>query len=99
MGAGIFRQGFVGLEVAVGAVAASVGNTPGNPLAVKMEDLLVEMKILNQGRSALADLERILVVRHKPALRNRQYLRAALCNLRRYQLSDQAAAVGKPVPA
>ena len=63
------------------AVAARMHHALGNPLVVEMENLLAEMKILDQGRPTRTDLERVLVVGHRTALRGGQDRRIALCGL------------------
>ena len=68
VGTGIFREGFVGLEVAMRAIAARMNHALRNALMVEMEDLLAEMKVLDQGRTARADLQRVLIVRDRAAL-------------------------------
>ena len=50
------------------AIAAGMHDPLGNALMVEVEDLLAEMEIFEQRRAARADLERILIVRHRPAL-------------------------------
>ena len=50
------------------AVAAGMHDPLGNALVVEVEDLLAEMKVLDQRRSALADLQGVLVVGDRPAL-------------------------------
>ena len=89
VGAGVFRQRLVVLEEAMRAVAARMHHALGNPLVVEMKDLLAEMKILDQGRPARTDLERVLVVRHRAALRGGQDRRIALRDL--MQLAALAA--------
>ena len=54
------------------AVAAGVHHALGNALVVEVEDLLAEMKVLEGRRSTRADLQRILIVRDRPALRRRE---------------------------
>ena len=78
VGAGVFRQRLVVLEEAMRAVASRMHDALGNPLVVEMEDLLAEMKILDQGRAARTDLERVLVVGDRAALRGGQDRRIAL---------------------
>ncbi len=73
IGAGVFRQRFVVFEEAMRAVAAGMDDALGNALMVEMEDLLAEMKILDQGRPARTDLERILVIRDRTALGGGQH--------------------------
>ena len=84
IGAGVFRQRLVVLEEAMRAVAARMHDALGNPLMVEMEDLLAEMEILDQRRTARTDLERILVVRYRTALRGGQDRRIALCGLMQF---------------
>ena len=74
-------QRLVGLEKAVRAIAAGMHDALGNALVVEVEDLLAEVEILDQRRPALADLQRVLVVRDRAALRGRQDLGVALGDL------------------
>jgi hypothetical protein len=73
----------------------------GDALMVEMEYLLAKMKVIDERGSALADLQRILVVSNRAPLRGRQYRRIPLCNL--VKLSAAAANqllvvdCGKPV--
>jgi hypothetical protein len=46
-----------------------------------MENLLAEMEVLKNSRSARSDLQRVLVVGYRTALRGGQYRRIALCDL------------------
>ena len=77
IGAGVFRQRLVVLEEAMRAVAARMHDPLGNALVVEMENLLAEMEVLDQRRPARADLERVLVVRDRAALRRGQDRRIA----------------------
>ncbi len=54
------------------AVAARMHDALGNALVVEVEDLLAEMKVLDQRRTARADLQRVLIVRDRSALCGRQ---------------------------
>jgi hypothetical protein len=63
------------------AVAAGVDDALRDPLMVEMENLLPEMKILDQGRTARTDLERILVIRDRTALGGGQHRDIATCGL------------------
>ena len=58
----------VGLEVAVCAVAAGVDDTLGDALVVEVEDLLPEVEVLEQRRTALAGSQRVLVIGDRHAL-------------------------------
>ena len=51
------------------AIAAGMHHALGNALVVEVEDLLAEMEILKCRRATRADLQRILIVRNRPALR------------------------------
>ena len=51
------------------AVAAGVNDALRDALMVEMKDLLAEMKIFDQGRPARPDLDGVLVVRNRAALR------------------------------
>ncbi len=62
VGAGHVREGFIGLEEAVGAEPARVHHALGNPLVVEVKDLFAEMLVLEQRRSAGTLAQRILVV-------------------------------------
>jgi hypothetical protein len=44
----------------------------GDPLVIEMEDLLAEVKVLQERRTAVTDLERVLVVGDWDALLRRQ---------------------------
>ena len=66
---GIFGKRFVILEEPVRTVAAGVNDAFGDALMVEMKDLLAEMKIFDQGRPARPDLDGVLVVRNRAALR------------------------------
>ena len=68
VGPGEVGQRLVGLEVAVGAVAAGVHDALGDALVVEVEDLLAEVEVLEQRRAALADPQRVLVVGDRNAL-------------------------------
>ena len=84
VGAGIFRQRLVVLEEAVRAVAAGMHHPLGNALVVEMEDLLAEMEVLEQRRPARPDLERVLIVRNRSALRGGQDRHVACCDLMQF---------------
>ena len=68
-----FGERLVVLEEAVRAVAAGMNDALGDSLVVEMEDLLAEMEVFEQRRPARPDLERILVVGDRPALRGGQH--------------------------
>ena len=70
--AGITREGLVGLEIAVRAIAAGMDHALGDALVVEVEDLFAEMEVLEQGRAAPPGLQGILVVGHRAALRRGQ---------------------------
>jgi hypothetical protein len=53
----------------------------GDALMVEVEDLLTEVEVFENGRSPRADLQGILVVRHRSALRGGQHRDVALGNL------------------
>ena len=63
------------------AVAAGVNHPLRNALVVEVKHLLAEMKILKQRGTARPDLERILIVRHGPALGGGQHGHIARRNL------------------
>ena len=63
------------------AVAAGMDDALGNALVVEVEDLLAEMEVLDQRRAARADLQRVLVVGDRAALRRGQDRRVALGDL------------------
>jgi hypothetical protein len=44
-----------------------------NSLVIEMKDFLAKVKILQQGRPARTDLERVLVVRNRSPLRRGQH--------------------------
>jgi len=52
--------------------AARVHDALRYPLVVEMEDLLAEVKVLEQARPALAGRERVLIVAHRHALLRRE---------------------------
>jgi len=51
---GVARHALVNLKEAVGAGAAGVNDAFGNALVIEVGDLLAEMKIFEEGRSAFA---------------------------------------------
>ena len=55
------------------AVAARMHHALGDALMVEMEDLFAEMEILEHGRATRADLQRILIIGDRPALRGGQH--------------------------
>ena len=66
------RRGAVGLEDAVGGRAAGMHDPLRDALVVEVGDLLPEVEVLQQRRSAVAGLERVVGVRQPQALRGRQ---------------------------
>ena len=62
VGPGDVGQRLVVLEVAVRAVTAGVDHPLGDPLVVEVEDLLPEVRVLQQRRAPLARPQRVLVV-------------------------------------
>ena len=72
VGAGICGKRFIGLEIAVRAIAARMNDALRNALMVEMKNLLAEVEILDQRGTALADLQGVLVVGNRPALRRGQ---------------------------
>jgi hypothetical protein len=58
--------------------SARVNDSFRNTLVVEVKNLLAKMEIFQQGRSARPDLERVLVVRHRTALRRRHH-RSTAC--------------------
>jgi hypothetical protein len=71
------------------AVAAGVDDALRDPLMVEMENLLPEMKILDQGRTARTDLERILVIRDRTALGGGQHRDIATGGLMKFAPSPR----------
>ncbi len=65
----------------MGAVAAGVHHPLGDALVVEMEDLLAEMEVLEQRRTAFADPQGVLVVGDGHALLGRQHLVVAARDL------------------
>jgi hypothetical protein len=57
VGPGVLRQWLVVFEEAVRRIATGVHHPLGNPLVVEVEDLLPEMKILNQRRPTRTDFQ------------------------------------------
>ena len=51
----VFGERVVGLEIAMRAIAPRMNNALGNALVIEVEDLLAEMKVLDQAWPALAD--------------------------------------------
>ena len=72
VGARIGGKRLVGLEKAVRAVAARVHDALRNALMVEVENLLAKVKVLDQRWTALADLQRVLIVGNRAALGRRQ---------------------------
>ncbi len=72
VGAGDVGQRVRQLEKAVSAVAARVDDAFGNALVVEVENLLAEMKILKQRRSARTLAQSILIVGDRNALLRRK---------------------------
>jgi hypothetical protein len=89
IGAGVFRLRLVVFEEAMCAVAAGVDDALRDPLMVEMENLLPEMKILDQGRTARTDLERILVIRDRTALGGGQHRDIATGGLMKFAPSPR----------
>src|SRR3546814_12718608 len=52
-----------------------------NALMVEVEDLLAKVEVLQRGRPAMADLQRVLVVGDRPALLRRQHRHVAAGDL------------------
>jgi hypothetical protein len=65
---GLLAHAAVGLEVAVGPGAASMHDTLGDPLTVKVADLLEEVVVLEDRRSAIAHRAVVLVVQDRVPL-------------------------------
>ena len=70
------EDGVETLEARVGAVAARVHDPLRDPLVVEVEDLVAQREVLEQGRPAVADLERVLSVSERSAGRGRHALAA-----------------------
>ena len=69
------------LEEAVRAIAAGVHDALGNALVIEVEDLLAEVEIFEQRRTARALAQGVLVVGDGNALLRRQGLYIVLCDL------------------
>ena len=72
VGPGQLGERPVVLEVAVEAVAAGVDDALGDALVVEVEELLAEVEVLQEGRAAGPDPERVLVVGDGDPLLRRQ---------------------------
>ena len=81
IGTGVFREWLVVLEETMRAVAARVNHPLRNPFVVEMENLLAEMEVFKNSRPARSDLQRVLVVGYRSALRGGQHQGIALCDL------------------
>ncbi len=66
VGPRIFLKRLRRLEIAMRAIASGMDNAFRNTLVVEVKDLFPKMKILNQRRTSIADLERIEVIRYWP---------------------------------
>ena len=64
----------VGLEHAVSSGSPSMYDALGDPLVVEVSDLLAQVEVLEQARTSIADLERVVGRRHPQALSRRQQL-------------------------
>ena len=62
----------VRLEVAMDPEPTGVHHPLGNAFMVEVEDLLAEMEVLEQRRTAVADLQRVLIVGDGDPLLRRQ---------------------------
>jgi hypothetical protein len=62
----------------MGAVASGVDDTLGDPFVIEVEDLLTEMEVVDEKRSARTDAQGILVIDDRRALRGRKDLMAVL---------------------
>ena len=69
-----------------------MNNSLGNALVIEVKDLLTKVEVLEQGRTARADSQRVLIVRDRHALVRRQHGRAFLGGL--VKLSTAAAGHG-----
>ena len=78
---GDVRQRLVVLEVAVGAEAAGMHHALRDAFVVEVEDLLAEVEILQQGRTARADPQGVLVVGDRDALLRGQHRHVAAGDL------------------
>jgi hypothetical protein len=83
VGAGDVGEAVGQFEEAVRAIAAGMDDALGNAFVVEVEDLLAEMRILEQHRPARAIFEAVLVVGDRHALRRRQGRNAAAGDLMR----------------
>ena len=81
VGARIFGKRFIGLEIAMRTVATRMYDPLGNAFVIEMEDLFPEGEILDQRRAAWADLQCVLIVRNRSALRGRQHRTVAFGDL------------------
>lgn len=70
VGARVFSERFIGFEIAVCPVAASMHDPLGYPLVIEMEDLVTEVEILDQRWPTLADLQSVLIVRDRRSERS-----------------------------
>ena len=66
------------------AIATRVDDPLRDSLVIEMEDLLAEVKILQQGRPARTDLQGILVVGNRSPLRRGQHRHVAARDLMQF---------------
>ena len=77
------RLRFVILEIAMRPETTSMNDTLRNAFVIKVEDLFSKMRILQQGRTASADPQRILVVGDRRPLLCRENWRITFGDLMR----------------
>ena len=61
-------QRMVVFEITVSAESASVNHSLRNPLVIEVEDLFPKVEVLQRGRAARANFQRILIVRNRHPL-------------------------------
>lgn len=70
--ASVFGQGFVGFKKSMRTISARMHDPLRDALMIKVKDLLTEMEILDESWSERSDLEHVLVVGERAALRGDQ---------------------------
>ena len=88
---GMGGKGIVGLEKAMRSIAARMDHALGYTLMIEMENLLPEVEVIDDKRPARTDTQRILIVRHRPALGRREHRLVAFGDLMKFSAipSDQ----------